>query len=125
MKSTPEIIELARKLYATGYRQEITYGTFYGYKDRLGDGVDVWPYPDSPKDINVDGWEDFIPIPTLTDCLDWLEYHGHEPHIIPPFHSIDSSLSHEWLCGANGEKTEAPTPEEACMKAMLKILEGE
>ena len=112
---TDNLLELAKRLHELGYRKEIREGDWYIWgKDVILRVTNIGKFPEQAH-----------PIPALADCLDWLEYHGHEPHIIPPFHSIDSSLSHEWLYGANGEKTEAPTPTEAAYLAMIKILGGE
>ena len=128
MKPTPEIIELARKLYDAGHRQEIQEGDWVKCDVYKGIHLVCSAYREWVV-LNELGHvfeKDCIPIPDLSTCLRWLkgktdfrvELWGHQRR-------------ETWICrweGGLGGATkwkEAPTPEEACMKAMLKILEGE
>jgi len=133
MKPIPKIIELARKLYAAGYRQEIQKGDWYVFIDEIV----LWPEDVSRQEttINRRGWpmpplSDCTPIPTLTHCLDWLRervgYFSLQPYFRerePGFEPIVGwkiYIQHNPLSW----KTYGDTPLEAAMLAMIKILEA-
>ena len=138
MKSTPKIIELARKLYATGYRQEIEIGIWVTcdagtgmvvqiFKDDgsgHGDSADVRVSQVSYYEELLNG---FIPIPSLSTCLAFLRKWAVKHHLELP--DLIADDEHGWTCqwGASGihDWTYATMPKEAAMLAMLKILEGE
>ena len=127
MKPTPEIIELARKLYAAGYRKEIEQGDWFFNAAFNEDHL--WIYSTPRQEVYVKD-NDNIPIPTLTDCLDWLRervgYFSLQPYFRerePGFEPIVGwkiYIQHNPLSW----KTYGDTPLEAAMLAMIKILEA-
>ena len=117
---TDNLIDLARKLYNAGYWKEITKGTWYIHPS--GE-IELWPYIDSPEDINVIDHEDLIPIPTLTDCLSWLDIKTNNRGMWLVIED-EKYLLRRWSGYYWDDLAEAPTPTEAAYLAMIKILEA-
>ena len=120
MKPIPKIIELARKLYAAGYRKEIEQGDWF-FNAAFNEGH-LWIYSTPRQEVYVKD-NDNIPIPTLTQCLDFIESKG--------FYAIsdagDSYRYCRWKLPLNSfwKYQKAETRLEAAMLAVLKILGGE
>ena len=119
---TPEIIELARKLYAAGYRKEIGEGDWC--LNGMNDPRIILADEHLVKFIERNNLEYYIPIPTLTEILDWLLNKTGFLSIL----TAHIDRKYRWACVYNqniGDSTEAPTPTEAAMLAMIKILGGD
>ena len=130
MKPIPKIIELARKLYAAGYRKKMREGDWGIYDNQLililkASNSYLQAFYDDKILSTIEAnlpIEDCIPIPTLTNCLTWLAENGHHPEL---WHH---KAVGEWVCQCNPPRSlqkSAPTPTEAAYLAMIKILEEE
>jgi len=118
---TPKIIELARKLYDAGHRQEIRYGDWYW--DEIDNECHLFYHGETLKEFYGEDATG-IPIPTLTEILDWLLNKTGFLSIL----TAHIDRKYRWACVYNqniGDSTEAPTPTEAAYLAMIKILEVE
>ena len=123
---TPEIVRLAKRLRELGYWKEIRQGDWY-----LPTKAHKFPYLHMnmvPYDTNhPDNSPCPIPIPTLTEILDWLAEHTKETAVdMPTLHCDKISAGDVWICWIDkGEYYVGDTPGEAAMLAMLKIMEVE
>jgi len=117
MKPTPEMVELARKLHDADYRQEIQEGDWC-----LTGKASVTPLLWQWKDKTL---PKLIPIPSLSSCLVFIHDKVKSFAIVSPYET-GGFKQKGWVCewGGEPEYTEADTPEESVMMAMLKILEG-
>ena len=113
---TDTVIALAKKLHEAGYRQEIQEGDWYldrSLMDRLICSDQNLTQENQTKD--------FIPIPSLIQALDWLNKHSKHGYYVL---SLVVEGDH-WVCGFGPIVESAPTPLEACLEAMLKVMEKE
>ena len=112
---TPRVIELAKKLYEAGYRQEIQEGDWYldrSLMDRLICSDQNLTQENQTKD--------FIPIPSLIQALDWLEEKG---LIEFYFLKCKREEKHNWILRADlYPEIKAQSKLEACLSAMLKVM---
>lgn len=124
MKPTQEIVELARKLKELGYDKKHDYGDFVStehgvcvvseaYKILERDGLEVTLPGGWTKDA-----VEVIPIPSLEQALDWLS---------GKFEALEvwvNTKNYRWYCRWKNEHfTWGKTPHEACLKAMIKVLQ--
>ncbi len=126
MKPTKEIIRLAKKLKDFGYKQEIkedgwfiSQGVFYSvstiyYNDR-GEPVRVGVWDGDHKMLWF-GINGIIPIPSLEDGTLWLTKQT-EDTVVVSFNKYGSSLIFGLLL------SQAETPHEAVLKAMVRVME--
>ena len=133
MKPTPEMVELARKLYDAGYRQEIRYGDWYLLCRILcGHIQDEEIFLCTEKKLHITKQEkqvwksQAIPVLSLSTCLRWLEEKtGETPVDMPTLRCDKISVGNVWICWIDkGEYYVGDTPEEAVMTAMIKTLEA-
>jgi len=119
MKPTPEIIELAKQIWKKGWRQDIREGDWYMVKGHWRPALSTAEMGGATVAQQGEG---LVPIPDLSQCLRWLTENGDPDEIdLAPYGNI-WRIHYDCFTYTHAE---APTPEEACMKAMLKILEGE
>ena len=130
---TPEIVSLAKRLHELGYWKEIQKGDWY-LSDRTG--ITLVTSVESYPIRNFDIWG-LVNIPTLTDCLDWLEekrcpeiaVYARPLGLMKTSHGVEVFQEANWGCtygdDVKNSYTTAPTPTEAAYLAMLKILGGE
>ena len=117
MKFTDKEICLCKQI-AEKHRRRIELGDWF-ITTKMGDIPFLFQYGTKPDN------DDFIPLWTISDCLEFLEEKGWNPY--------DMS----WICEANmrivyikpGEdskefKFKADTLLEACLKAVLAVLEN-
>ena len=133
MKPTKEIIELARKLHELGYRQEIERWdkVFVPCKNDFHTVIEIVDVSvesgiKSPWFKLSDGTDrrrvNIIPIPSLSQALDWLREHRGK-YCTPDLMSDEKD---GWVChygDSQGDFTIADTPHEAVLRAMIKVLE--
>ena len=118
MKFTNEEISLCRQV-AKRYRKEIEYG---GWFLNEGGFAKVWPYRENCERIDV------IPLWTISDCLEFLDKYTTD-------WSLDKDVDREarqtgkfsfWWMPSPKYKDNyrlGKTPLEACLKAVLAVLE--
>ena len=121
---TDNLLELAKRLHELGYRKEIREGDWYIWgKDVILRVTNIGKFPEQAH-----------PIPTLTQCLDWLRkwaigYNLELPDLMADDYFDHGVAEYKWICqwGPSGVEdwTKADTPTEAAYLAMLKILEVE
>ena len=135
-KPTERIIELSRELDKLGYEKELDYGDWAVSEDKVGFVVKFYTSHLAFKSIEIqvdensahEGTpEDFIPIPSLEDGLEWLSKQEatNRPGVTKCFGS-------GWICEydklkryTSGGQAIADTPHEAVLMAMVKVLEAD
>ena len=124
MKPTDKVVKLACQLYDAGHRQEIQEGDWVKCDVYKGIHLVCSAYREWVV-LNELGHvfeKDCIPIPTLSQCLRWLTENGDPDEIdLAPYGNI-WRIHYDCFTYTHAE---APTPEEAAMLAMIKILKGE
>ena len=122
------VIDLAKELHELGYWREIQYGDWYinPGENRVCLWVKDYPYTTGTHCPNI---------PTLTDCLDWLEekrcpeiaVYARPLGLMKTSHGVEVFQEANWGCtygdDVKNSYTTAPTPTEAAYLAMIKILE--
>ena len=130
MKPTPEIIELAKQIWKKGWRQDIREGDWYMVKGHWRPALSTAEMGGATVKQQGGG---LIPIPDLSTCLRWLDNQG---YLLRLYQGTKKEELGNWIIWLKHRDSDpfkaeshipayAPTPEEACMLAMLKILEGE
>jgi len=121
---TPEVVRLARRLNDAGYQKDIKEGDWYMVKGHWRPALSTGEMGGATVKQQGGG---LIPIPTLTEILDWLAEHTKETAVdMPTLHCDKISAGDVWICWIDkGEYYVGDTPTEAAMLAMLKILEVE
>ena len=119
MKSTPEIIELAKQIWKKGWRQDIREGDWYMVKGHWRPALSTAEMGGATVKQQGGG---LIPIPTLTNCLDFIE-----KRTIRFYAFAIRDKKPMFICDVPGDSLwiKAETREEAAMLAVIKILEGE
>jgi len=124
MKPTERIIELAKRLHELGYSRKIliddlVYIHIWDECRRIT-GVD---YKDRLVTLgreNIHDREDCTLIPSLSDALDFLN-----ENVDYPFPQLVPTDDGRWICSYNLENFIAvEDKQEACLEAMVKVLEG-
>lgn len=111
-KFTASEIALCKKI-AEYEKREIVYGDWFLLNNKLT----LCAYSN-------DGWrkrmeENIIPLWTLSDCLAWL---SQKEGVIEVWRT---GITLKWICRLKNHKwRRGKTPLEACLKAILQILEG-
>ena len=117
MKFTKEEISLCEQV-AEKYRKEIKYGDWYYFKEKVHL---IWAKPEPIMD------DICIPLWTISDCLEFLGEKGRDTIVI--------EIEPGWDVKCFAEKREVnkgyehrvegggKTPLEACLKAVLAVLE--
>jgi len=115
MEFTYKEIELC-KLIAEKERKEIKYGDYYSYGDDAGYLCDSLILKKALKKVSP------IPLWTLSDAIEWLTKKPdlHTLEIIGDFINLGWNVILNWKSTENGK-----TPLEACLKAILAILNEE
>ena len=113
---TDNVIDLAKRLHELGYRKRISYGDWY-----IPEGLSLTCLHTDLR-YYIPESDNHVPIPTLSQCLRWLTENGDPDEIdLAPYGNI-WRIHYDCFTYTHAE---APTPEEAAMLAMIKILKGE
>ena len=118
MKFTKEEVSLCKQV-AERHRKEIKYGDW-----SLNEGgfIKVWPYRHNCKRIEL------IPLWTISDCLEFLKERGYRINLHENVltDGIEITLNHpERVEDITNYIYKGKTPLEACLKAVLAVLEEE
>ena len=117
---TPEVVRLARRLNDAGYQKDIKEGDWYMVKGHWRPALSTAEMGGATVKQQGGG---LIPIPTLTQCLDFIESKG--------FYAISGTGDDYRYCRwklplySFWKYQKAETRLEAAMLAVLKILGGE
>ena len=125
MKPTERIIELSKKMNELGYEKEINWGdwviTEHGvcifcnrFEVLERKGIEVSMENGWTKDAN-----EFIPIPSLADGLEWLRKTVDSLTIAQDIMVVEIEVNTD-----NKIRVLGSTPHEAVLKAMIKVLES-